>query len=359
MRASWRTTGIIEENCDLLWSSNTLLNNKNKNKNKNTKNQSSLNNSSSAVTLGSTSAASSTSSINTNDKTQSNVIAIDLEDSQMTEAKKYTKFKVFDVGSQRSERRKWIHIVDMEGNNNVLLYVVALNHYCEVLFEDHSIHSMWEAINLFDELLNLRLFRNLACFSSIIVFLNKKDLFCQRIQRGLKLSELCFNDQLCQKFMAVGASYTYEKDKDLFIYSGPEFDGTWEWDDSEDIESDSKAAAVAINVEGTDDNYMNIHIPKGDNNGHDGLNNVDGLGRLAELERAIDNGIAFIENIFRMIAERRMIGDDFEQKYYSHVTIAINSDSIENGLNSVVRNVVANNLELKTFDINRNVSSML
>ena len=362
MRASWRTCGIIDAKCDLLWPTNPLLLTTTT-KTKTTPGTSSPLRSTTATPPNGRTLTGGTGGINN----ESNEIGIDMttqeEMSDISKAGKYTKFKMYDVGSQRCERRKWIHMFDVEGNNNVLLYVTALNHYCEVLFEDHKIHSMWESINLFDELLNLRVFHGLQCFSSVIVFLNKKDLFVQRIKRGLKLSQLCFNDELCCAHIQPGTStYTYQDDKEMFIYDGPEYDGTWEWDDNfdQDIENESKAAEVYAvgNVEGLNDNYnMDVYVPKGNGNDNgDGLD-MDGLGREGELDTAIECGIEFIDGIFREIAKRSMNSNDFEKKYYSHVTVAINSDSIENGLNSLVRNVVTNNLEIRTFG--RNVSSML
>ena len=47
----------------------------------------------------------------------------------------YNFFSVFDVGGQRSERRKWIHCFD---NVDMLIFIVAISEYNQVLDEDST-----------------------------------------------------------------------------------------------------------------------------------------------------------------------------------------------------------------------------
>lgn len=42
---------------------------------------------------------------------------------------------MFDVGGQRSERKKWIHVFD---NVQVVLFLVAISGYDHVLVEDRN-----------------------------------------------------------------------------------------------------------------------------------------------------------------------------------------------------------------------------
>lgn len=42
---------------------------------------------------------------------------------------------MFDVGGQRSERKKWIHVFD---NVQVVLFLVAISGYDHVLIEDQN-----------------------------------------------------------------------------------------------------------------------------------------------------------------------------------------------------------------------------
>jgi guanine nucleotide-binding protein subunit alpha len=44
-------------------------------------------------------------------------------------------FRMFDVGGQRSERKKWIHVFD---NVQVVLFLVAISGFDHVLVEDKN-----------------------------------------------------------------------------------------------------------------------------------------------------------------------------------------------------------------------------
>jgi guanine nucleotide-binding protein G(i) subunit alpha len=112
-------------------------------------------------------------------------------------------YVVFDVGGQRSERKKWcvdalrssartlalapfavtdsrhkglthyfrrIHCFE---NVNVLIFLVAISEYDQTLYEDSDINRMNEAAGLFESISNSRWFAQ----SSVILFLNKTDLF--------------------------------------------------------------------------------------------------------------------------------------------------------------------------------------
>lgn len=131
-----------------------------------------------------------------------------------------TIFEMYDVGGQRNERKKWIHCFD---SVTAIIFVAALSEYDQVLFEDASTNryvpilpkveegrrgcggSVWlmslclvwvgrmiEAINLFKEICNNRFFTN----SSMLLFLNKKDLFAEKV-RGCRLTPTvyCFNTE--------------------------------------------------------------------------------------------------------------------------------------------------------------------
>ena len=84
------------------------------------------------------------------------------------------KFKMFDVGGQRNERKKWIHC--FEGVDSVM-FVAALSEYDQTLFEDETTNRMEEALRLFSEICNSRWFKN----TSIILFLNKKDILAEKV----------------------------------------------------------------------------------------------------------------------------------------------------------------------------------
>jgi len=84
------------------------------------------------------------------------------------------QFKMFDVGGQRNERKKWIHCFE---NVTAVLFVAAISEYDQVLYEDENTNRMVESLNLFEEICNSRWFRE----TSMILFLNKRDLFQDKI----------------------------------------------------------------------------------------------------------------------------------------------------------------------------------
>lgn len=89
---------------------------------------------------------------------------------------KGNKFQVFDVGGQRNERKKWIHCFE---HVTGVLFLAALSAYDQTLYEDDQTNRMREALDLFKQISNSRWFKDTA----MILFLNKKDLFSEKIQK--------------------------------------------------------------------------------------------------------------------------------------------------------------------------------
>jgi len=87
-----------------------------------------------------------------------------------------THFKMVDVGGQRSERKKWMHCFQ---DVTAVIFCVALSEYDQKLYEDDETNRMQESLKLFKEICNSRWFIE----TSMILFLNKRDLFEQKIQR--------------------------------------------------------------------------------------------------------------------------------------------------------------------------------
>jgi hypothetical protein len=107
-----------------------------------------------------------------------------------------------DVGGQRSERRKWIHCFE---NVTSIIFLVALSEYDQILFESDNEVRIQSSVyltklcvlhfkrtsNLFNWSQNRMvesqaLFRTIVTYpwfanSSIILFLNKKDLLEEKI----------------------------------------------------------------------------------------------------------------------------------------------------------------------------------
>ncbi|XP_019629015.1 PREDICTED: guanine nucleotide-binding protein G(o) subunit alpha-like isoform X1 [Branchiostoma belcheri] len=90
---------------------------------------------------------------------------------------KNLNFRLFDVGGQRSERKKWIHCFE---DVTAIIFVAALSGYDLVLHEDETTNRMHESLKLFDSICNNKWFTE----TSIILFLNKKDLFEEKITRS-------------------------------------------------------------------------------------------------------------------------------------------------------------------------------
>lgn len=81
---------------------------------------------------------------------------------------------MFDVGGQRSERKKWIHCFD---NVTLIIFCVALSEYDQVLLEENTQNRLDESLTLFDSVVNSRWFSR----TSVVLFLNKIDVFASKL----------------------------------------------------------------------------------------------------------------------------------------------------------------------------------
>ncbi|KAK7834885.1 hypothetical protein U0070_022856 [Myodes glareolus] len=91
--------------------------------------------------------------------------------------------RMFDVGGQRSERKKWIHCFE---GVTCIIFCAALSAYDMVLVEDEEVNRMHESLHLFNSICNHKYFAT----TSIVLFLNKKDLFQEKVAK-VHLS-ICF-----------------------------------------------------------------------------------------------------------------------------------------------------------------------
>lgn len=93
-------------------------------------------------------------------------------------------FDIYDVGGQKNERRKWIHCFD---NVSAIIFVVGLSEYDKVLLEDDSTNRMADALDLFKQIFHNPAFagnsREGVPATKFLVFLNKKDLFEEKLKR--------------------------------------------------------------------------------------------------------------------------------------------------------------------------------
>lgn len=95
------------------------------------------------------------------------------------------QFRLVDVGGQRNERKKWMHCFE---DVTSVIFVVDSSEYDKVLYEDGKTNRMEEALRLFEDTAGSKWFVN----TSFILFLNKRDLFAEKIQK-VPLT-VCFKD---------------------------------------------------------------------------------------------------------------------------------------------------------------------
>jgi len=84
-------------------------------------------------------------------------------------------FRMYDVGGQRGERKKWIHCFE---NVTAIMFIASLSEYDQVLAEDRTRNRLKESLDLFEGIINLPWFKT----TPVILFLNKDDLFRNKIQ---------------------------------------------------------------------------------------------------------------------------------------------------------------------------------
>lgn len=89
---------------------------------------------------------------------------------------KHHKLRVFDVGGQRSERKKWIHAFEAVDQ---LVFVVAISEYDQALYEDETVNRLSEAKMLFESLSSSRWFERssfvLLSVTSLSEFVSEDD----------------------------------------------------------------------------------------------------------------------------------------------------------------------------------------
>ena len=88
------------------------------------------------------------------------------------------KVGLIDVGGQATERRKLLHCFETV---SAVLFVVAMSEYDQVLKGDTNKNRMKESLKLFASVCNIRWFQK----ASMILFLNKKDVFEEKISHNI------------------------------------------------------------------------------------------------------------------------------------------------------------------------------
>jgi len=84
------------------------------------------------------------------------------------------KFKVIDVGGQKSQRKKWMHLFQ---DVNAVIFCVSLSGYNLQVRETREISQFTDCLELWEEIINNRWFIN----TPVILFFNKSDLFKEKL----------------------------------------------------------------------------------------------------------------------------------------------------------------------------------
>ncbi len=83
-----------------------------------------------------------------------------------------------DVGGQRCERSKWMPLRD---EATAVIYIAGISEYDQFLKEDKQTNRLTEALVLFEDV------SNAFAEKAVILFLNKHDLFVEKIKRRVPL----------------------------------------------------------------------------------------------------------------------------------------------------------------------------
>ena len=110
---------------------------------------------------------------------------------------------MFDVGGQRSERKKWLHCF---GSVDAIIFLAAINEYDMVLEEDESENRLVESIKLWRALTNAPFFKGIP----FILFLNKSDLFEEKLPK-VPLQEIFADYPAFHNSPAVAGMVEFEK----------------------------------------------------------------------------------------------------------------------------------------------------
>jgi len=109
--------------------------------------------------------------------TDQDILRSRVRTSQVVEVKfQYSdlNFRMFDVGGQRNERKKWLHCFQ---DVTAVLFVVAISEYDLKLLEDSRQNRMIESLWLFNNIYESKWFDR----TNMILFLNKTDLFKHKL----------------------------------------------------------------------------------------------------------------------------------------------------------------------------------
>jgi len=113
---------------------------------------------------------------------------------------------MIDIGGQRPERKKWIYSFE---DITTVIFCISLSEYDQVLQEDPSQNRLLESFQLFHSIVTSRWFAH----ASIILFLNKMDIFQEKIGK-IPFSQY-FPDYVGNNTFEDASKFILERLKDL------------------------------------------------------------------------------------------------------------------------------------------------
>jgi len=113
-----------------------------------------------------------------------------------------THFRMTDVGGQRSERKKWMHCFQ---DVTAVIFCDAISSYDQKLDEDNTTNRMQESLRLFNQICNNKWFND----TSIILFLNKKDVFQDKVK--IINIDICFPEYKGKQNFEEASKYIQDK----------------------------------------------------------------------------------------------------------------------------------------------------
>jgi len=127
-----------------------------------------------------------------------------------------------DVGGQKSERRKWIHCFQ---DVTAILFIVSLSGYDQCLVEDRDMNQMQDALTVWDAICHSQWFEK----TSIILFLNKNDLFEKKVRLssiknyfsdfdGEDRDPKAGRDYFRRRFVRLARKSDRAKDRDIYVH---------------------------------------------------------------------------------------------------------------------------------------------
>ncbi|KAF9101555.1 guanine nucleotide-binding protein subunit alpha [Mortierella sp. AM989] len=91
-------------------------------------------------------------------------------------------YRIFDVGGQKSLRKYWAPYFD---DVNAIIFMAALSAYDQPCEDDPKLNRLQECLTLFNDIANHKLFG----LTSMILFLNKIDVFQRKLEAGSLVSK--------------------------------------------------------------------------------------------------------------------------------------------------------------------------